>query len=97
MADRPVLAVSTGPLWRTPLDEAFAAIRAAGGEGVEIMVTQNAESQSPNVLEKLGNCFDPTRNFQFGDDIPDVEFCRRLTDSKCIGNLLIVVTLDHQG
>jgi sugar phosphate isomerase/epimerase len=53
MSRRPTLAVSTGPLWRTPLDDAFSAIRAAGGEGVEVMVTQNTETQTPDVLERL--------------------------------------------
>lgn len=55
---RPLVAVSTGPLWRTPLEDAFAAISAAGGEGVEIMVTQNFETQSANLLESLANRYD---------------------------------------
>lgn len=50
--------MSTGPLWRQPLAECFAAIRAAGGEGVEIMVTQDDETQSPAPLERLANRHD---------------------------------------
>lgn len=55
---RPVLAVSTGPLWRTPLEESFAAIRAAGGEAVEVMVTPDTETQSASSLERLANRHD---------------------------------------
>ena len=55
---RPKLAVSSGPLWRTPLEEAFAAIRAAGAEGVEILVTQNSDTQDPGVLEVLAQRYD---------------------------------------
>lgn len=58
MPDRPTLAVSTGPLWRTPLNDAFAAIRAVGAEGVEVMVSQNTETQSPAALEKLAERYD---------------------------------------
>lgn len=53
MPSRPLIAVSCGPMWRTPLEDAFGAIKAAGGEGVEIMVTQNLETQTPRVLERL--------------------------------------------
>jgi sugar phosphate isomerase/epimerase len=55
---RPILAVSTGPLWRLELPRAFEVIKAAGAEGVEILVTQDDETQSPTMLEHLANHHD---------------------------------------
>lgn len=58
MPQRPVLAVSTGPLWRSPIEQSFAAIRAAGGEAVEVMVTQDTGTQSAATLERLAQRYD---------------------------------------
>lgn len=55
---RPILAVSSGPLWRLELPRAFEAIKASGAEGVEILVTQEQETQSANHLEQLANRHD---------------------------------------
>lgn len=49
----PKLAIATGPMWRLAVDEAFAAVKAAGASAVEIMVTQDVSSQSPQMLERL--------------------------------------------
>jgi sugar phosphate isomerase/epimerase len=55
---RPTLAISSGPLWRLETPRAFEVIKAAGAEGIEILVTQNTETQSPNELERLANRYD---------------------------------------
>jgi sugar phosphate isomerase/epimerase len=55
---RPTLAVSTGPLWRLRLEDSFSAIKAAGAEAVEILVTQDEDTQSPNRLESLASRHD---------------------------------------
>ena len=55
---RPLLSVSTGPLWRLELERAFEVVSEAGAEGVEVMVTQSVETQSPNELERLAQKFD---------------------------------------
>jgi sugar phosphate isomerase/epimerase len=55
---RPMLTVSTGPLWRLDLERAFEVVKETGAEGVEILVTQDTQTQSPNVLEKLANRYD---------------------------------------
>lgn len=55
---RPILAVSTGPLWRLEVDRAFEVVKAAGAEAVEVMVTQSPETQSANELEKLAERHD---------------------------------------
>src|SRR5581483_8259025 len=52
---RPILAVSSGPLWRLETPHAFEVIKASGAEGVEIMVTQSTDTQDPNALERLAN------------------------------------------
>ena len=52
---RPVLAISSGPLWRLQTPHAFEVIKASGAEGVEIMVTQSTDTQDPNALERLAN------------------------------------------
>jgi sugar phosphate isomerase/epimerase len=54
----PRLAISTGPLWRLDVDRAFEIVKAAGAEGVEVLVTQTPETQSPNELEKLAERHD---------------------------------------
>lgn len=54
----PKLAISTGPLWRLELDRAFEVVKAAGAEGVEVLVTQSSETQSPNELERLAERHD---------------------------------------
>ncbi len=54
----PTLAVSTGPLWRLEVDQAFEVCKAAGAEGVEVMVTQSPETQSANELERLAEKHD---------------------------------------
>ena len=54
----PTLAVSTGPLWRLDVDRAFEIVKAAGAEGVEVMVTQSPETQSANELERLAERHD---------------------------------------
>ncbi len=54
----PTLAISTGPLWRLDLEVAFEALKGAGAEGVEIMVTQSPETQSANELERLAQRHD---------------------------------------
>lgn len=56
--DRPAIIVSTGPLWRLDLPRAFEAVKASGAEGVEIMVNQSLETQSPQALERLANRHD---------------------------------------
>jgi sugar phosphate isomerase/epimerase len=58
MVPNPKLAISTGPLWRLDLDVAFSALKGAGAEGVEIMVTQSPETQSANELEQLAERYD---------------------------------------
>jgi sugar phosphate isomerase/epimerase len=55
---RPTLAVSTGPLWRLEVEQAFEVCKAAGAEGVEVMVTQSPETQSANELERLAERHD---------------------------------------
>jgi sugar phosphate isomerase/epimerase len=55
---RPTLAVSTGPLWRLDVDRAFEVVKAAGAEGVEVMVTQSPQTQSANELERLAQRHD---------------------------------------
>jgi len=55
---RPTLAVSSGPLWRLQTPHAFEVIKASGAEGIEIMVNQSTDTQSPNVLERLANHHD---------------------------------------
>lgn len=57
-SSKPLLAVSSGPLWRLELPVAFEVIKAAGAEGVEILVTQQTETQSPRSLERLANKHD---------------------------------------
>lgn len=54
----PLLSISTGPLWRLDLDRAFEIVKGAGAEGVEVLVTQSAESQSANELERLAQRHD---------------------------------------
>jgi sugar phosphate isomerase/epimerase len=54
----PLLAISTGPLWRLDLDRAFEVVKAAGAEGVEVLVTQSPDTQSPNDLERLAQRHD---------------------------------------
>jgi sugar phosphate isomerase/epimerase len=54
----PLLAVSTGPLWRFDLDRAFEVVKAAGAEGVEVLITQSSATQSPNELERLAQKHD---------------------------------------
>jgi len=54
----PKLAISTGPLWRLELDRAFEVVKAAGAEGVEVLVTQSSQTQSPNELERLAERHD---------------------------------------
>src|SRR5260370_20231161 len=52
---RPTLAVSSGPLWRLQTAHAFEVIKASGAEGIEILVTQSTDTQSPNPLKRLAN------------------------------------------
>jgi sugar phosphate isomerase/epimerase len=54
-ASRPILAVSSGPLWRLETPHAFEVIKSSGAEGIEIMVTQSTDTQNPNALEQLAN------------------------------------------
>jgi sugar phosphate isomerase/epimerase len=54
----PTLAISTGPLWRLQVEQAFEVVKSAGAEGVEVMVTQSPETQSANELERLAERFD---------------------------------------
>ncbi len=54
----PTLAISTGPLWRLEVEDAFEICKAAGAEGVEVMVTQSPETQSANELERLAQRHD---------------------------------------
>jgi sugar phosphate isomerase/epimerase len=58
MSERPILAVSSGPLWRLQTPHAFEVIKGAGAEGIEILVTQSTDTQSPNTLERLANRHD---------------------------------------
>lgn len=58
MTSRPTLAVSSGPLWRLQTPRAFEVIKASGAEGIEIMVTQSTDTQSPNTLERLAERHD---------------------------------------
>lgn len=55
---RPILAISSGPLWRLELPRAFEVIKAAGAEGVEVLVTQEIDTQSANALERLSHRHD---------------------------------------
>jgi sugar phosphate isomerase/epimerase len=55
---RPNLSISTGPLWRLDVNRAFEVVKAAGAEGVEVMVTQSPETQSANELERLAERHD---------------------------------------
>jgi sugar phosphate isomerase/epimerase len=55
---RPILAVSSGPLWRLQTPHAFEVIKASGAEGIEIMVTQSTDTQNPNALERLASKHD---------------------------------------
>jgi len=57
-ASRPILAVSSGPLWRLETPHAFEVIKASGAEGIEIMVTQSTDTQSPRPLERLASKHD---------------------------------------
>jgi sugar phosphate isomerase/epimerase len=57
-SSRPILAVSSGPLWRLETPHAFEVIKASGAEGIEILVTQSTETQSPRELERLANQHD---------------------------------------
>ena len=57
-ASRPTLAVSSGPLWRLQTPHAFEVIKASGAEGVEILVNQSTDTQSPNALEHLASRHD---------------------------------------
>ena len=54
----PILSVSTGPLWRLDVERAFEVVKAAGAEGVEVMVTQSPETQSANELERIAQRYD---------------------------------------
>lgn len=55
---RPVLAVATGPLWRLGVRDAFEVIKAAGADAVEVMVTQDTETQDALALERLSQVHD---------------------------------------
>lgn len=55
MSSRPTIAVSTAPLWRMRIADAFAAVRDAGGEGVEVLVTQEPTTQAASELEALSS------------------------------------------
>lgn len=50
---KPPIAVSTAPMWRLDIADAFSAARDAGAQGVEILVTQEDETRSPRALERL--------------------------------------------
>ena len=54
-ASRPILAVSSGPLWRLQTPHAFEVIKSSGAEGIEIMVNQSTDTQDANALERLAN------------------------------------------
>ncbi len=45
-------------MWRLDIEDAFAAVRDVGGEGVEILVTQEEETRSPRALERLAQRYD---------------------------------------
>lgn len=53
----PTLLCSTGPFYMLPLGQAFEAIAKAGYRGIEIMVTSERESQSPEPLKALSEDF----------------------------------------
>lgn len=53
MSSPPPLYCATGPFYMLPLRQAFAAIAKAGFEGVEIMVTGEAESRDPQTLRAM--------------------------------------------
>jgi sugar phosphate isomerase/epimerase len=55
---RPTLAVSSAPIWRQRLGEVFAAARFAGADGLEVLVTQDSETQTPATLERLAQRHD---------------------------------------
>lgn len=55
---RPILAASSGPLWRLSLNDIFGAVSEAGGEGLEVLVSQDTDTQSPGTLEQLANRHD---------------------------------------
>jgi sugar phosphate isomerase/epimerase len=54
---RPRLQFSTAPWFRLPLREAFGHIAAAGFEAVEVMVTQDPNTQEPHLLAALARDF----------------------------------------
>lgn len=45
-------------MWRLGIEDAFAAVRDVGGEGVEILVAQEEETRSPRALERLAQRYD---------------------------------------
>lgn len=59
VADRtPKLVLSTAPFYRQPLEEAFRQARAAGFEAVEVMVTQDPDTQDAQTLRDLSKEFE---------------------------------------
>lgn len=58
MTNPTILAVSTAPMWRLTLDDAFAAISAVGADGVEVLVTGEPDTQQASTLERLAQRHD---------------------------------------
>lgn len=54
----PKLVLSTAPFYRQPLEEAFRQARAAGFEAVEVMVTQDPDTQDAQALRDLSKEFE---------------------------------------
>ena len=48
------------------------------------------------MLDGIGDCLSPARDFQFGEDIADVGFYSGNTNDHRLGDLLVALTLDHQ-
>jgi len=53
----PSILISTAPFFRQPVRDGLRAIAEAGFEGVEVMVTQDPDTQDPDRLEKLARSF----------------------------------------
>jgi sugar phosphate isomerase/epimerase len=83
------------------LEEAFAAVRAAGADGVEILVTQNTETQSPQLLERLAQRHDLpivavhapllllTRSVYTADPLEKIRRTMELTRALDVGTIVL--------
>lgn len=56
----PKLLLSTAPFFRLPLKEGFRLTKGAGFDAIEVMVTQDPDTQDPETLRRLAEEFDLT-------------------------------------